>query len=422
MAFSFAWQGVLFMYSSASLLTIVFNLRWVALAGLLVVFAPALKLGWIQPDVRLPFILLIAFSAALNAASVLAHKVQVIRVSQAQLLAQLGFDLAVLCGLLWMTGGAWNPFIVLTLVHAALAAMLLNGLHLLIYAFTYFWATTALYSNPMLPRPVFGQGLPSVILYPIHMLASTSLMGLVGWLSYQLDKKRLEIELTKDDARKHEHMRVYGVIAAGFSHEFATPLSTLQLRLNRLLRGHPQVAQSDDFQVAADAARACQSVLKKMIRQQGQLEPCTIEEVDLNEQLRIIKEKWSVSGCDLQIETAKSPVTVRTTVTNLRQVILDLVDNAYRAKSDGPIVVRSHRNDQRGEVELHVDDQGPGVPQIVRDHLGEPFFTTRENGHGLGLFHAHSFAKAMGGQLRITDRTGGGSTVSLTFPSRVAVP
>lgn len=405
------------MRSSVSLLQVLFNLRWISIAGLIVVLVPALKLGWIQTDVRLPFILLIAFSAALNAASILAQKVNVIRPSQSHLLAQLSFDLAVLCGLLWMTGGAWNPFIVFTVVHAALAGMLLSGLHLLLYAFTYFWATTALYSNPMLPPSVLGNSLPSVILYPTHMLASIAIVGLVGWISFQLQTKREEVEIARDDMRKYENLRAYGVIVAGFSHEFATPLSTLQLRLNRLLRGNPNLEQNDDFMSAVTAAHACSVVLKKAVNQQSKVENGTIEEVDLSEQLRIIKKNWSRPDCTINIETPEAPVNVRTPVASLQQVIVDLVDNAYRAKSDGVILLRSLKNETNGVVELHVEDEGPGVPQFVRERLGEPFLTTREHGHGIGLFHAHSFAKAMGGQLQIKDRPDGGSSVSLTFPS-----
>lgn len=353
----------------------------------------------------------------LNAASILAQKVNVIRPSQSHLLAQLSFDLAVLCGLLWMTGGAWNPFIVFTVVHAALAGMLLSGLHLLLYAFTYFWATTALYSIPMLPPPVLGNSLPSVILYPTHMLASIAIVGLVGWLSFQLQTKREEVEIARDDMRKYENLRAYGVIVAGFSHEFATPLSTLQLRLNRLLRGNPNLEQNDDFMSAVTAAHACSVVLKKAVNQQSKVENGTIEEVDLNEQLRIIKKNWSRPDCTINIETPEAPVNVRTPVASLQQVIVDLVDNAYRAKSDGVILLRSLKNETNGVAELHVEDEGPGVPPFVRDRLGEPFLTTREHGHGIGLFHAHSFARAMGGQLQIKDRPDGGTSVSLTFPS-----
>jgi len=59
------------------------------------------------------------------------------------------------------------------------------------------------------------------------------------------------------------------------------------------------------------------------------------------------------------------------------------------------------------------------VPSFIREHLGEPFFTARENGNGLGLFNAFTFAKAMGGRLEISDRSEGGAKISLQIPMLV---
>ena len=252
---------------AVSQLKLVLNLRWIAVASQIVVLFPAMKLGWVQHEVRPFYVLLVAFLAALNAASVFAHKVKFIRSTQSQLFAQLSLDLFAVCGLLWLTGGAWNPFIALTLVHAALAGMILRVLHLVFYVLSYFWALSALYSNPMLPHPVIGQTLPSVILYPVHMITSAALIGLVAWISFQLERKRVEAEVAKDDARKQEHLRAFGVIATGFSHELATPLSTVQLRLSRLARMNPQLSNSDDLKAALDASAACGSTLKQAQRE-----------------------------------------------------------------------------------------------------------------------------------------------------------
>lgn len=406
------------MYSTpvASQLRLILNLRWVAVASQIIVLFPAMKLGWVQPDVRPFYVLLVSFLAALNAASVFAEKVKFIRSSQSQLFAQLSFDLLGVCGLLWLTGGAWNPFIVLTLVHAAMAGMILRGHHLVFYVFSYFWALSALYSNPMLPEPVLGQTLPSVILYPVHMLTSAAIIGLIAWTSFQLEKKRHEVEIAKDDARKQEHLRAFGVFATGFSHEFATPLSTLQLRMNRLARANPELSNSDDFKVAMEAANACGAALKQLLQQRQDISNCAFENVDLNEQLQMIKQNWKKLENPLEIAMASSPVSLRTPLASLQQVIADLIDNACHAKSNAAIKISTKNNEPEGVIELHIEDNGPGVPQVIKDHLGEPFFTAREGGHGLGLFNAYAYAKAMGGILHINDRPQGGTRVSLVFP------
>ncbi|MEY2987875.1 MAG: hypothetical protein RJB13_1396 [Pseudomonadota bacterium] len=401
---------------AVSHLRLILNLRWIAVASQLVVLFPAIKLGWVQIEVRLYYVLLVSFLAGLNTASVFAERVKFIRSSQSQLFAQLSFDLLVVCGLLWLTGGAWNPFIVLTLIHAVLAGMMLRGLHLVFYVLTYFWALSALYSNPMLPPPVLGQTLPSVVLYPVHMLTAASLIGLIAWTSFQLEKKRREVEVAQDDARKQEHLRAFGVIATGFSHELATPLSTLQLRLNRLARANPHISSSDDYAAASEAAEACTAALKQLLRRRNDLSNCSFENVDLNEQLQELKQCWTKADHTLELAVASNPVQLRTPVVSLKQVIDDLVDNACRAKANAAIKISTKNNESEGSIELHIEDDGPGVPQVIKDHLGEPFFTAREGGHGLGLFNAYAYAKAMGGILHINDRPQGGTRVSLVFP------
>jgi two-component system sensor histidine kinase RegB len=100
----------------------------------------------------------------------------------------------------------------------------------------------------------------------------------------------------------------------------------------------------------------------------------------------------------------------------LRQVLSDLLENARQANPGGKITLSASAVPGASVAEVWVEDHGAGVPKLIRDHLGEPFFTTRENGNGLGLFNAVTYAKALGGKLEVSDRTGGGAKISLQLP------
>ena len=67
-------------------------------------------------------------------------------------------------------------------------------------------------------------------------------------------------------------------------------------------------------------------------------------------------------------------------------------------------------------VDLAVSDRGSGWPSIVKNHLGEPFVTTKEDGVGLGLYFVHSLAEAIGAELHLEDRSSGGATARISFP------
>jgi two-component system sensor histidine kinase PilS (NtrC family) len=82
-------------------------------------------------------------------------------------------------------------------------------------------------------------------------------------------------------------------------------------------------------------------------------------------------------------------VQVRFDALHLREVVLNLLNNAVRYASGGPASIRmSLVRDKANRMELHVQDDGPGISPEVRAHLFEPFYTTSSKGTGLGLYLA----------------------------------
>src|SRR5207237_2491115 len=104
----------------------------------------------------------------------------------------------------------------------------------------------------------------------------------------------------------------------------------------------------------------------------------------------------------------------------LRQVLLNLVSNAYDSMSDGGLLV-VEADQQAGSVRLTVSDTGTGIPDEVRPRLFEPFFTTKAKGIGLGLSVAHRIVEGHGGSLVAATRPGTGASFTVAVPV-AAVP
>jgi two-component system sensor histidine kinase RegB len=104
----------------------------------------------------------------------------------------------------------------------------------------------------------------------------------------------------------------------------------------------------------------------------------------------------------------------------LVQVLANLVRNAFDAQAEAgtsdPIRVVSRVEAERAAFEIL--DHGAGIPEHAHAHVGEPFFTTKAPGRGLGLgvFLARAFAEKMGGELTLSARPGGGTLARLTVP------
>lgn len=91
----------------------------------------------------------------------------------------------------------------------------------------------------------------------------------------------------------------------------------------------------------------------------------------------------------------------------LLQVLWNLVGNAARHASRQSASVRLQVAASAGRVELHVIDDGPGIPEEHREQVFEPFFTTRHQGTGLGLFIARELCEANGASLQLIAGVGG---------------
>ncbi|KPK23940.1 MAG: hypothetical protein AMJ61_14645 [Desulfobacterales bacterium SG8_35_2] len=109
----------------------------------------------------------------------------------------------------------------------------------------------------------------------------------------------------------------------------------------------------------------------------------------------------------------------------MQQVFLNLIKNAIDViPDDGSIWISCReiiRKDKgRREVEILIEDSGPGIPAEIRDKIFDPFFTTKDVGHGsgLGLFIVHDIIEMHGGTIRVETRIGQGTTFIIWLPDR----
>jgi signal transduction histidine kinase len=103
----------------------------------------------------------------------------------------------------------------------------------------------------------------------------------------------------------------------------------------------------------------------------------------------------------------------------LRQLVTNLVTNAFEALGgDGRLRVGARQlpGDNGGRVEIDVVDDGPGVPEHVRDRIFGPFFTTKPKGSGLGLSIVRKIVDAHDGRIDLTTGPQGGTCFRVTLP------
>ncbi|KIL45843.1 histidine kinase [Jeotgalibacillus soli] len=103
----------------------------------------------------------------------------------------------------------------------------------------------------------------------------------------------------------------------------------------------------------------------------------------------------------------------------LKQVLLNLYKNAADAMPDGiTISLQNKKIMQLGEpfVSIAITDTGVGIPEEIINRIGDPFFTTKEKGTGLGMMITKKIIQDHNGSLDISSKVGQGTTISLTLP------
>jgi two-component system sensor histidine kinase RegB len=394
----------------------VVGLRWVALAAQALSVLPGLHFGLLEPRLVPPFAAVVAALALVNFAT-RARLARGLEVTQRQILLQLTADVLALGTLLALTGGAWNPLVPLIFFHAGLGALLLEGRVSVAFLWILIASLIGIQLFSHIPPGLSRARLEPVVLFPAQLLVATSFWLLSRWLSRMLNSMQRHFSALRDRQGRIDRLAAIGALAAGLSHELATPLNTAMLALERLGRKH-RLEDAPELRDASEALDRCEDVLRHMAGSQLRPEGLELERVDLARLSAQVCASAEASGEGLRVSfrsTGTGGAGVLLPAIPFTQALLNLIENARQASPE-PADIEVVLHEERDWATLEVRDRGEGWPEVVRAHLGEPFVTTRAGGVGLGLYYVWTLMSALGGELALADRPGGGAIARLRLP------
>ncbi len=227
------------------------------------------------------------------------------------------------------------------------------------------------------------------------------------------DRERLQAEMMKKD-----RLASVGMLAAGIAHELNNPLTALSIQLE-LLRARPLGAEeAAAFEQMCEATERMRSIIADLLFMARPSE---------HPQMHVDVAKILASSVQLlragtpscpPIELAMEPLpAVQAYASKLGQVFLNVLRNAVEAVESIPAARVSvlARAIESG-IEIRVADNGHGVSDDVLARIAQPFFTTKPNGSGLGLWISHSLVALHGGTLDLVSREGEGTEVRVWVP------
>jgi two-component system sensor histidine kinase PilS (NtrC family) len=201
-----------------------------------------------------------------------------------------------------------------------------------------------------------------------------------------------------------------GRLTASIAHEVRNPLSAIGHAASLLAEDLNGPAETRLLRIVGDNVARVNRMVEDILKLSRKVQPGS-EPVRLGLFLAELKAEFTEThglADDMVWIGGSGDRTVRFDGLHLREVLVNLLGNAVRYASGQPASIRVFPVlDATGRVELHVQDDGPGITPEVRAHLFEPFYTTSSKGTGLGLYLARELCLNNGAMLDYEYRLGG---------------
>ncbi|WP_227394917.1 PAS domain-containing protein [Jeotgalibacillus aurantiacus] len=218
---------------------------------------------------------------------------------------------------------------------------------------------------------------------------------------------------------RSEKLSALGELAAGIAHEIRNPLTTLKGFTSLLLENEKEADKKLYIHLLKEEINRIDQTVNELMSL-AKPKPLTLKKSNLHE---LMQQVWLFLQPELllhaiEIEWKKSTTVVTDCEENqIKQVLINVMKNAIEAMNRGGTIYLSLYQEE-DQIFIHVEDNGPGIPEEHLRMLGNPFYTTKTNGNGLGLLMCNNIMKNHFGRFEIKNREEGGTVVTLVLPYR----
>jgi signal transduction histidine kinase len=272
--------------------------------------------------------------------------------------------------------------------------------------------------------------LPRLVQLRRTLLLSTLVIAVaisvLAWLFVRLTLSSAQLERRLSRA---ENLAAMGRLTATLAHEIKNPLAIIRGSAQRLGKLEPEAQRMAEF-VVEESDRLSTTVARylRFAKEAEHAAESGAIGVDapgdmramLDRTLDLLEGEMASRGVTLRRAApgpARAPVALDDE--SLKQVFLNLLLNALEAMPEGGTLTVALA-ESGGRFRASFTDSGPGIDPEILKRLGQPFFSTKAKGTGLGLFLTRRLLNGAGGDLVIDSRPGAGATCTVSLPGRTA--
>lgn len=242
----------------------------------------------------------------------------------------------------------------------------------------------------------------------VYQPSEAEAVGQLASVLSTLFRRLAELETQEQQLSQAQQLALIGQLAAGAVHELNNALMVIMGQCELLLADGSEGETRESIETISKAAANTQSLASLLLgvaRSQGSVK----KQTDLNQLVRevalLLRRQLAHKQVQLVEELHEGLPAIEANGGQLQQLLINLVHNGrdaiLAANKKGRVHIRTRVHGDG--VVLEVEDDGPGIPEAIRDRVFEPFFTTKEKGAGtgLGLSVCRAIAQEHGGRLRL---------------------
>lgn len=213
-----------------------------------------------------------------------------------------------------------------------------------------------------------------------------------------------------------EKLSIVGELAAGVAHEIRNPLTTIKGFVQLYKVENSSIEYNDLLLSELERIEAITSELLTLGKPQAvQLDRTNIREL-IENTLELLAPQALMNNIQFNLKFEDAPLIVTAEKNQLKQVFLNILKNAIEAMPNGGDVYIHLNKGLLDECVISIQDQGYGIPEELLPRLGEPFYSLKEKGTGLGIMICHKILKQHHGSITYKSQIQQGTTVEIKLP------
>ena len=396
------------------------KIRWIAILGqlLTILFVTFI----IKIDI--PFfeaLIIVLFSIAVNFYSYLEERNNK-TISNLKAFSFLLFDTVQLGILLFLTGGIINPFSILILAPVitsasylpSLLTVILSSISILIIIILNFYFVPLNFGKEFIIPKIYNFGVV------ISLIITVIFIAIYAYL-FASSSRNLSnaLSVSKLQILNQKKITEIGSLSAAAAHELGTPLNTIFLILNDLLKDQKLNQDkniSKDIKLLKSQAERCKQILKKLSQNPHKLKDKFLDKVKISDLIKINFDKFNNKK---ELKTLEINAENQFEITFKDEIMYALGNIIQNAVLHSKKIVSVELNYLDSNVSIKITDDGKGFSKDIIDKLGEPYISKNNVGMGLGIFISKNLIENMGGQISFYNSKENHAVVEINFDNSI---